>query len=93
MNVTIFKSLNMDFRINEIFVFGNHSIQSDIDVLIVSDDFANISRTKRKMLIKKSSSKLDPICLTTKEFNKLKNSKSSLWNKISTQGQRIKYER
>lgn len=79
-----------EFRINELILFGNDSFQSDIDILIVSDDFANISLTKRKMLVQKSSVKLDPICLTPKEFNKLKNSKGSLWNKISTQGQRIK---
>lgn len=90
MNEIILISIKKEFRINELFLFGNDSFQSDIDVLIVSDDFANISLTKRKMLIKKSSVKLDPICLTPKEFNKLKNSKSSLWNKISTQGQRIK---
>ena len=90
MNEIILNSINKEFRINKLFIFGNDSFQSDIDVLIVSDDFANISLTKRKMLIKKSSFKLDPICLTPKEFNKLKNSKSSLWNKISTQGQRIR---
>lgn len=89
MNEIILNSIKKEFRINELFLFGNDSNQSDIDILIVSDDFANISLTKRKMLIKKSSVKLDPICLTLKEFNKLKNSKSSLWNKISTQGQRI----
>ncbi len=90
MNEILLKNIMKEFRIDELFLFGNDSVQSDIDILIISDDFANISVTKRKMLIKKNSLKLDPICLTPKEFNKLKNSKSSLWNKILTQGQRIK---
>lgn len=89
MNEILLNRIKKEFRINELFLFGNDSVQSDIDILIVSDDFANISLTKRKMLIKKNSLQLDPICLTPEEFNKLKNSKSSLWNKISTQGQRI----
>jgi len=89
MNETILNSLNREFKINEIFLFGNKLAQNDIDVLVVSDDFANISRTKRKMLIKKTSLKLDPICLTTQEFEKLKRSKSSLWSIISTEGQRV----
>ena len=89
MNDKIHKDLNREFKINDLYIFGNKSTQNDIDILIVSDDFVNISRTKRKMLVKKISFKLDPICLTTREFKKLKLSKSSLWNTISTKGKKI----
>lgn len=89
MNEILLNSIKKEFRISELFLFGNFSVQSDVDILIVSDDFTNISISKRKMLIKKSSHSLDPICLTPKEFNKLKQSKSSLWHKISTEGQKI----
>jgi predicted nucleotidyltransferase len=89
MDEILLNSIKTEFRINELFLFGNVSVQSDLDILIVSDDFTNISISKRKMLIKKSSHKLDPICLTPIEFNKLKSSKSSLWHIISTKGQKI----
>ncbi len=89
MNKEIINILTKEFKIYKLFLFGNSSKQSDIDILIVSNDFKNISQMKRKMLIKKNSSKLDPICLTYKELQNLKNSNSSLWKKISTEGQRL----
>lgn len=89
MDETILKSITREFRVNDLFLFGNSSSQNDIDILIVSNDFSNISRIKRKQLIQKSSPMLDPICLTDEEFNKLNNSDSSLWEKISTTGKRL----
>jgi len=89
MNETIIRNITREFRVSDLFLFGDSSTQRDIDILIVSNDFGKISRTKRKMLIQKSSPKLDPICLTDKEFQKLKKSNSSLWIKISTKGQKL----
>lgn len=89
MDETILKSITREFRVNDLFQFGNSSSQNDIDILIVSNDFSNISRIKRKQLIQKLSPMLDPICLTDIEFNKLNNSDSSLWRKISTIGKRL----
>lgn len=89
MNKTILKNITREFRVNDLFLFGNSSSQKDIDILIVSNDFSNISRTKRKQLILKSSPILDPICLTYDEFKKLYNSDSSLCRKILTTGKRL----
>lgn len=89
MNETIIRNISREFRVSGLFLFGDHASQKDVDILVISIDFHNISRTKRKMLVKKCSPKLDPICLTSKEFQKLKKSKSSLWIHISTKGQRI----
>ena len=89
MNETIIRNISREFRVSDLFLFGDYTTQKDLDILVISNDFRNISRTKRKMLIKKCSPQLDPICLTNKEFQKLKKSMSSLWIHISTKGQRI----
>lgn len=89
MNKTILKNIKREFRVKDLYLFGNTSSQKDIDILIVSNDFCDISRTKRRQLIMKSSPILDPICLTYKEFKNLNNSDSSLWRKISTTGKKI----
>lgn len=89
MDKVLLKSLKREFKIAYLFVFGNKFSEKDIDILIVSNDFENISFTKRKMLIQKTSLYLDPICLTLKEFERLKCSQSSLWSTISTKGERI----
>ncbi len=63
--------------------FGDRiEYSKDMDILIVSNDFEGISTLKRRELIKRIDVNLDPICLTTRQFEKLKESKSSLLNCI-----------
>lgn len=71
------------FSIELIIRFGNiNEDAQDIDLLIVSDDFLGVSNLKRKQLITKFDSRIDPICLTLLQFQRLKKSNSSLYNSI-----------
>lgn len=66
-----------------IFQFGDKiEYSKDIDILIVSNEFEGISTLKRRELIKRIDPNLDPICLTNRQFEMLKDSKSSLFNCI-----------
>lgn len=46
---------------------------SDVDLLVISDDFCNITHQKRREIVRKSLSEteleIDPICLSNNEFN------------------------
>jgi hypothetical protein len=63
--------------------FGNKGTYAhDIDILIISDEFEGISSLKRKELIKGIDRSLDPICLTSRQFQILKDSNCNLFNCI-----------
>jgi len=63
--------------------FGDQIKKStDIDILIVSNDFEGISTLKRREIIKRIDSSLDPICLTVRQFDRLKDSQSSIFKCI-----------
>ncbi|MCD7972243.1 MAG: hypothetical protein LUG18_06190 [Candidatus Azobacteroides sp.] len=79
---TIFK----EFDVECIYLYGNVNCINDIDLLIVSNSFKGISISKRKDLIKKNNNKIDPICLTIKDFEKLKMSESTLWLELIKNG-------
>ncbi|MGQ9820158.1 MAG: hypothetical protein ACUVQ1_09610 [Candidatus Kapaibacteriales bacterium] len=71
------------FETKLIVQFGNNTDNAnDIDLLIVSNDFNFISRFKSRDLIKRIDEKLDPLCLTTQQFNKLKTQNCSLYESI-----------
>jgi predicted nucleotidyltransferase len=75
--------LNLFDSILLIVEFGNRcSDANDIDILIVSDEFRDISKLKRKELIKRIDEYLDPICFTSKQFKVFKDSDCSLFNNI-----------
>jgi predicted nucleotidyltransferase len=55
---------------------GQYNLESDIDLLIISNDFKGISITKRKDIIQKIflhklENVIDCICLTEEEYNKI----------------------
>ena len=81
--------ISKEFNLECVYFFGNSNSVNDIDLIIVSDSFIGISLSKRKRLIKKNNKKLDPICLTKKEFEKLRLSESSLWNELLNNGKLI----
>ena len=74
------KNLKEDFNVNEIIFFGSRAIgksrkDSDIDLIIVSDDFKNMSFIERGALMYNYWTYLIPvdfICLTIEEYNRLK---------------------
>lgn len=71
------------FETKLIVQFGNKSDNAnDIDLLIVSNDFNFISRLKSRELIKRIDEKIDPLCLTAQQFNKLKTQNCSLYKSI-----------
>jgi predicted nucleotidyltransferase len=54
------------------YLYGdNYNGKSDIDILVVSNDFIHILEFKRKTLVKRclTSTKVDPICLTEFEYS------------------------
>ena len=73
------KNLKKDFKINRVIFFGSRTGQdyleySDIDLVIVSEDFEGIDFTKRMSLMYnywKSNYDVDFLCYTLKEFEKL----------------------
>lgn len=91
-----YRTLIETLKIKLIIVFGNIDFDSkDIDLLIVSDDFSDMFYHKRinKVLeYIESDLKLDPICLTQKEYNKLLNYPNEFAKNIIDKGELI-YER
>lgn len=81
-----FTNIFNEFDIVSIYVFGNTISEKDIDLIMVSDSFNGISLHKRKLLVQKSSKKIDPICFTCWEFDKFKLSNSSLWKEFINSG-------
>ena len=67
-------------HLDKIIVFGSFVAREreqrkrDIDILIVSNDFELMSSFMRRNVVKKCMEGLnvDPICMTKKEFNRLK---------------------
>ncbi len=78
------------FSIKFIIQYGNRCINSnDIDLLIISDDFATIYLPKRKKLvisILNSRKKIDPICLTNKELKLYLSTQNPYYLKIMKEG-------
>lgn len=81
----------------KVFAYGswvrNPSESRDIDLLVVSSSFAGVAGVKRKHLVcrllQTSDLRIDPICLTPEEFDKLFRSKSVYAVHIREQIQRI----
>ncbi len=77
--------------IEKIIIYGNRAITSnDIDLLIVSDDFIDIFRQKRKKLVKRlisSDKPIDPICLTIHEYKVLLDSNDNYRLNIIEKGE------
>ena len=76
-----FKSLNKDFKIYKILLFGsrageNFNENSDVDLIIVSEDFEKLNffeRVSKMYDYWEIDLPVDFICYTPNEFNKLKN--------------------
>ena len=74
-------SVNRNYKIKKIYLFGSQATgkakkDSDIDLIIVSDDFNNMNFFERGTAMYNYwdlDMPVDFICYTTKEFNKLKN--------------------
>ncbi|MEI2273072.1 hypothetical protein OHD16_13055 [Sphingobacterium sp. ML3W] len=81
-----FADIFNEFEIMSLYIFGNTISGKDIDLVMVSDSFKGISLHKRKLLVQKSSKKIDPICFTCWEFEKFKLSNSSLWKEFIKSG-------
>jgi hypothetical protein len=70
-------------KIKGLFIMGSYATgtqhkSSDLDLLLISDDFNGMPQFKRKLLVKNIANTyfcLDPICLTCNEFNLLKETK------------------
>ncbi len=75
-----------EFEVEIIYHIGNFNSKRDIDLVIISQFFCGISIFKRKDLISRIYSEIDPICLTFNEFIKLKESNGSLWIEILNNG-------
>jgi predicted nucleotidyltransferase len=57
------------------YLFGSQTsgLGNDFDLLVVSDDFEGVSRIKRAEKVKLNfvSKKIDPVCMTNSEFERL----------------------
>jgi len=83
MKNDIIDKLTSYFDIELLLEFGNReSDANDIDLLIVSDNFIGVSTLKRKQFVTNFDSHIDPICLTTIQFEHLKKSNCTLYNNI-----------
>jgi len=83
------KSLKDYFEIEELILFGSKSEGSDIDILIISDDFYQISISKRKELVKNIDNNYDPICMTKNEYRIFVKENGSLATLIHLKGRAI----
>jgi predicted nucleotidyltransferase len=71
-----FERLNEILGIKEVYLIGSVAKSqadscSDLDIIVISDNFEGISYFKRKQLVQKyleSERQIDAICLTTDEF-------------------------
>jgi len=87
-------------EVDKIIVFGSFVAREreqrkrDIDILIVSNDFELMSSFMRRNVVKKCMEGLnvDPICMTKKEFNRLKKNNTAFSRQILKTG-KIYYER
>lgn len=74
------KAVSKDIKIEKVILFGSHARgdageNSDIDLIIVSDDFEGIKSIKRAAKMYSYWNSLAPVdflCYTKSEFNKLK---------------------
>ncbi|MEN0664618.1 hypothetical protein [Caldifermentibacillus hisashii] len=76
MNTFNFKELINILNIEKIIIFGNKNFESnDIDLLIISSDFEEMYTIKRREFVRRyinSNKKLDLICLTPCEYQRMK---------------------
>jgi len=74
--------------------FGTRNQESDIDILIVSDDFENIFTFKRIELVKKcfAYNYIDPVCLTKGEYQLALENGTKFSKNVMKYG-RVVYER
>ena len=85
------KSLSKDFLISNIILFGSRSTKkfnefSDVDLIIVSRDFAKLDffeRVKKMYNYWNIDLPVDFICYTPEEFNKLRNEVSIVRDALS----------
>ena len=79
--------------IEKIIIYGNRACTSnDIDLLIVSDDFIDVFRQKRKKLVEgliSSDKPIDPICLTNCEYRILLDSSDDYRTNVIERGEII----
>lgn len=83
-------------QVEKIICYGTLSTEiSDLDLVIISDDFESMFIHKRLSITKKylkGNRKLDLICLTNAEYRKLKNNPNSFSVNILIKGELL-YER
>ena len=76
--------LNID--VIKIYLFGScvTGVGNDIDLLVISNDFEGISRAKRleKVMLNFSGLNIDPVCITSIEFERLLKQKSFFLSEI-----------
>jgi predicted nucleotidyltransferase len=69
-----------------VYLFGSyvHGIGNDVDLLIISNDFEGLSRAKRieKVMLNFFDLSIDPVCITTNEFDRLSKQKSIFLSEI-----------
>lgn len=75
------------YKVDLIIEFGetSNSERNDIDLLIISDDFEDMFTHKRKKMVENciiSNYLIDPICVTSDEFCKMKNGDSNFTKQI-----------
>jgi hypothetical protein len=93
-----FEYLTYYLDVKLIIIFGSCLVttksSSDIDVLIVSDDFAKMIRIKRKFLVRRLVPNLpiDAICVAQKEYNLMRFAGTTFAREILATGEII-YER
>ena len=83
------KLLGLEISVIEMFLFGSKKDNADIDILIVSDDFYELSLIKRKEIVKKVSPRFDPVCLTNSEYRIFVEENGSLKCLIDSEGQKV----
>lgn len=68
------------------FLKGNNNVCSDVDLIIVSDFYSDFSQyIRRKMFLSQYGQdtciKLDPVCMTNREFERYRNSEAYIKEK------------
>jgi predicted nucleotidyltransferase len=86
MNSLINKFPIPNLDVVKIYLFGSYinGNGNDVDLLIISNDFEGVSRAKRqeKVMLNFLDTNVDPVCVTTNEFDRLLKQKSIFLTKI-----------
>lgn len=72
-----------DIELRGSFAFNSNHSDSDLDIIIISNDFSGIDLKTRKLLVEKAligffDIKVDPICITKIEHYKIMNTCSEV---------------